>query len=397
MQKLVSVIGLGYVGLPLSICIANQGFKVIGVDSNSTKVKEINSGKSVIEDVLDIQVREVINSGFFKATTEYGESADSEIFLICVPTPLNYDGTPDLSFLMDAVIALGSIIKKNSMVIIESTVSPGTTTQKLVPILERISGLSINDLDIAFSPERVDPSNKNWTLENTPKIVAGLTLQSRTRAVGFYKNFVNDVIECESIEVAEASKLLENSFRLVNISFINEFAIFCNKLGLSVSQVISAASSKPYGFMPFYPSAGAGGHCIPVDPLYLLNSAHENGIELGLIDLANKINHEMPKHHVRRAEGKIGNLKNKRVLIVGVAYKPNVSDIRETPAESLMAELKNKGALVYWHDELVKEWNGSTSTPLNSAFDLAIIVTLHDYIEIKMLGEVPIINTKESV
>ena len=279
----------------------------------------------------------------------------------------------------------------------ESTVGPGTTRDFLVPILEQGSGLSKEDFYVAFSPERIDPLNKNWNIKNTPKIVAGLTEKSKVMAIEFYSKFIDNVIPVESLEVAETAKLLENSFRLVNISFINEISIFCKRLGIDVNDVINAASSKPYGFMPFYPSIGVGGHCIPVDPVYLANKADQIGIETRFIDLAVQINKEMPAYFVDRAEEKIGDLKGKKVLVVGVSYKPNVADVRETPVGELIKGLAKRDAEVSWHDDLVKEWNGENSVALSSDFDLAIIATPHDYLDLTKLGEVPILNTRGSI
>jgi UDP-N-acetyl-D-glucosamine dehydrogenase len=239
--------------------------------------------------------------------------------------------------------------------------------------------------------------NYKWTIKNTPKIVAGLTTESKNSAVRFYSEFIDEIIECDSVEVAETAKLLENSFRFINISFINEISIFCHKLGIDVNAVIKAASSKPYGFMPFYPSVGVGGHCIPVDPIYLANAAKTLGVPTRFINLAEQINHEMPIYFVDRAEEKLDGLKNKKILVVGVAYKPNIADIRESPAKLLIAGLKQKGAQVFWHDDLVKEWNGEESVALSNKYDLAILATPHDYLDLTKLGDVPILNTRGSI
>lgn len=224
--------------------------------------------------------------------------------------------------------------------------------------------------------------------------MAGLTSKSRKRAVGFYSKFIDQVVECESLEVAETAKLLENSFRLINISFMNEMSVFCQKLGVDVNQVVKAAATKPYGFMPFYPSIGIGGHCIPVDPLYLSNKALEIGVPTKLIDLAAHINQEMPQYYVEKAAEKLGGLKGKKILVLGVSYKPNVSDVRETPVTALIAGLNQKGAQVFWHDELVKEWNGENSVPFGTNYDLAILATPHDYLDLTKLGDLPILNTR---
>lgn len=393
----LGVIGQGYVGLPLSLAAAKSGFHVIGIDLDVNKVNKLNSGRSISEDVLDELVSEQVKLGRYIATNSYDDVAFVEIIIICVPTPLDSNGKPDLSILEQAVISFAKFLKKGSLVILESTVEPGTTRDFLIPLLESKSGLSRDEFDVAFSPERTDPGNKKWNLTNTPKIVAGFTVKSRKRAVDFYTKFVTTVVECESLEVAEIAKLLENSFRLINISFINEISIFCDKIGIDVKSVIRAASTKPYGFLPFYPSIGIGGHCIPVDPLYLSNKAREIGAPIKIIELAAQINQGIPEYFVEVAEKMLGELKSKKILVIGVAYKPNVSDVRETPSEVLITALKRRGARIDWHDELVKEWNGSKSVPLSADYDLAILATPHDYLDLTMLGNVPILNTHGSI
>ena len=397
MIKQISVIGQGYVGLPLALAACGAGYTVVGIDNNETKIKELQSGNSDIEDVLSINISNYLKSDKYKPTLEYNEVSNSSIILICVPTPLSENHSVDLSAVEGAAKEVSKYLNKNSIVIMESTVGPGTTRDFLVPILEQGSGLSKEDFYVAFSPERIDPLNKNWNIKNTPKIVAGLTEKSKVMAIEFYSKFIDNVIPVESLEVAETAKLLENSFRLVNISFINEISIFCQRLGIDVNDVINAAASKPYGFMPFYPSVGVGGHCIPVDPVYLANKADQIGIETRFIDLAVQINKEMPGYFVGRAEEKLGGLKGKKVLVVGVSYKPNVADVRETPVDVLVKGLSERGAEVSWHDDLVKEWNGKKSVPLSNNFDLAILATPHDYIDLKKLGSVPILDTRSSI
>ena len=238
--------------------------------------------------------------------------------------------------------------------------------------------------------------NKKFTIKNTPKLVAGLTSEAAIKAKEFYSKFINQVDVCESLEVAETAKLLENSFRLVNISFINELAMFCQIIGIDVNDVIKAASTKPYGFMPFYPSVGVGGHCIPVDPLYLAQAARAVGAPTRFIELADEVNLAMPTYFVGRASEMLGGLKDKKVLVIGVSYKPNVADVRETPVEALINGLKKSGAVVSWHDDLVKSWNGQASVALGSGFDLAILATPHDYLDLSLLGSVPVLNTRGS-
>ena len=396
MATQISVIGQGYVGLPLALAICNAGYSTIGIDSSVFRISELQSSKSGIEDISDNEIATALASGKYKPTTDYSEIRNSNVILICLPTPLTKNNLPDLSAVESSAKELSNYLQKDSLVILESTVEPGTTRDFFVPILEKSSGLSRDNFNVAFSPERIDPLNKNWNIKNTPKIVAGLTEKAKILAVDFYSKFIDTVVSVDSIEVAETAKLLENSFRLVNISFINEISIFCEKLGLEINDVIKAASTKPYGFMPFYPSIGAGGHCIPVDPIYLSNSANRLGVKSRFIDLASQVNNEMPEHVVRRAEEKLFGLKGKNILVVGVSYKSNVADVRETPVARLIEGLINKGANVSWHDDLVKEWNSEKSVTLSSDFDLAIIATPHDYLDLTKLGNVPILNTRGS-
>jgi UDP-N-acetyl-D-glucosamine dehydrogenase len=396
-MQLISVIGQGYVGLPLSLAAAGSGFKVAGVDVNQNTVKQLNSGSTSLEDINLVDLRELLINGRYSATTDFSVISESSIILICVPTPLQANHKPDLSYLISAVKSVGKHLSKGSLVIIESTVAPGTTRGLVVPLLEKESNLKVNDFFVAFSPERIDPQNNTWNVKNTPKLLSGLTKEASVKATEFYSKFIDKIVECNSIEVAEMAKLLENSFRLVNISFINEISIICQKLGIDVTDVINAAATKPYGFMPFYPSIGVGGHCIPVDPIYLSDKAREIGVHARFINLADKINQEMPGYFVNRAEERFGGLEGKKVLVLGVSYKPNVADVRETPVEALILGLKEKGAKVSWHDDLVKEWNGDKSVPLSSDFDLAILATPHDYLDLSILGQVPILNTRSSI
>ena len=397
LKNQISVIGLGYVGLPLAVSAANAGFKVIGIDLDEVKVSEINKGKSQIEDINNDELAGLVRSGKLTAESNYSSIKYAEIVVICVPTPLLQSKLPDLSYVESVAKSIKGKLSEGSLVILESTVAPGTTRELLAPLLEFDFTMPERNYKLAFSPERIDPMNLNWKIKNTPKIVAGLTTESRNLAVKFYSEFIDEIIECESVEVAETAKLLENSFRFINISFINEISIFCQKLGIDVNEVIKAASSKPYGFMPFYPSVGVGGHCIPVDPIYLANAAQTLGVPNRFINLAEQINQEMPIYFVNRAEEKLGGLKNKKILVVGVAYKPNVADIRESPAKILIAGLNQKGAQVSWHDDLVKEWNGEKSVVLSSEYDLAILATPHTYLDLTKLGDVPILNTRGSI
>lgn len=396
MKDSLSVVGLGYVGLPLAVAAAKSGYKVTGIDLDEIKVSEINKGISQIEDINNVELTNLVKSGKIKAESNYASIADAEIVAICVPTPLLENKLPDLSYLESVAISIKGKLTEKSLLILESTVAPGTTREFLAPLLEFDFNKPEKNFKLAFSPERIDPMNLNWTIKNTPKIVAGLTSESKNLAVQFYSRFIDEVIECESVEVAETAKLLENSFRFINISFINELSIYCQKLGININDVVKKAATKPYGFMPFYPSIGVGGHCIPVDPIYLSNAGKKIGASTRFIDLADQINQEMPGYFVGRAEEKLGGLRNKKVLVVGVAYKSNVADIRESPVKSLITGLKEKGAQVFWHDDLVKEWNGEKSVDLSSNYDLAIIATPHKNLDLIKLGSVPILNTRGS-
>jgi len=393
----ITVVGQGYVGLPLAIAAAEAGYKVFGFDSNSEKIVRLQSGKSVVEDVSDDSIVRNLSSNLYFPTTDHKSIGESEVVLICVPTPISKSFKPNLESLLTATATVGKNLRAKTLVIIESTIEPGTCRNILLPILLSESGLKSEEFGLAYSPERIDPSSRDWNITNTPKLVAGLTEQSSAMAKKFYKEFVGSITECASLEVAETAKLLENSFRFINITFINELAIYCEKTGIDIRNVIEAASTKPYGFMPFFPSVGVGGHCIPVDPMYLANAARVSGVSLQMIELAHDLNQRTAEFIVYRAEKKIGNLNGKRILVIGVAYKPNVVDVRETPVALLMQRLKQNGAYVFWHDDLVKVWNGENSTPLSNQFDLAIIANLHDYIDLTKLGKVEIVDSRSSL
>jgi UDP-N-acetyl-D-glucosamine dehydrogenase len=393
----VVVFGQGYVGLPLALAAVKSGFRVTGLDNNTERVFQITEGISPVEDITNEQLSTALKSGNFRVTTDPTFDSDVKVICICVPTPLDSNHKPDLTALDKAVTTAGKSLKPGMLVIVESTISPGTTRNMLLPILIKTSGLSEKEFHLAYSPERIDPLNKEWNIKNTPKLVAGLTDQAAKLAQEFYEKFIDQVVICPTVEVAETAKLLENSYRLVNISFINETSMFCQKIGVDVNEVVKAAATKPYGFMPFYPSVGVGGHCIPVDPIYLSDAAKSAGAASRFIDLADEINQAMPSYFVERAKQIIGGVKSKKILIIGLSYKPNVADVRESPVISLIEQLRKAGAEVSWHDELVKSWNGQESTPISAGFDLAIIATPHDYLELSALKDVPILNTRSSI
>jgi UDP-N-acetyl-D-glucosamine dehydrogenase len=392
----IAVVGQGYVGLPLALAAVEAKFNVIGIDTDVTKVELIQSGNSPVEDIENTDISNAIRSKMYEISSEFKSGDNVEVFLICVPTPLSENHEPDLDILKSATKSVGKVLKAGALVIIESTIQPGTTRNTIIPLLEKESGLKSNQFLVAYSPERIDPMNKKFNIKNTPKLVAGLTPEAAKKSKEFYSKFIDQVDICDSLEVAETAKLLENSFRLVNISFINELAMFCHKIGVDVNDVIKAASTKPYGFMPFYPSVGVGGHCIPVDPLYLAEAAREAGAPVRFIELADEINLAMPTYFVGRASEMLGGLKGKKVLVIGVSYKPNVADIRETPVEALISGLKKSGAVVSWHDDLVKSWNGENSVALGSGFDLVILATPHDYLDLRLLANTPLLNTRGS-
>jgi UDP-N-acetyl-D-glucosamine dehydrogenase len=392
---IICVVGQGYVGLPLSVELLRTNHKVIGIDKNTKLLSNLSNGISFINRSYESLLKESIKNQKYRISSDYKEIKKANVIIICLPTPLKKNFKPDLSYLEKFIDKASKFFETNALVILESTVSTGFTRTYIKSSVKK--SLSNLEIDLAFSPERIDPLNKKWDVKNTPKLVAGLTDKARDRAVEFYSKFIDTVIPCSSLEVAETAKLLENSFRLINISFINELAIFCNKIGIDVQEVIKAASTKPYGFMPFYPSVGIGGHCIPVDPVYLSHKAKEVGAPTSFIDLATKVNHEMPKYFVKRASQMLGKVKNKKVLVLGVSYKPNISDVRETPVEALIDGLRKKGAKVKWHDDIVKKWRGEKSAEITDKYDLAIIATPHDYFDLKKLGKTKILNTRSSI
>jgi len=397
LTKNIAVFGLGYVGLPLCIEAIKSGYKVFGVDVNLERIDRLKMGQSDIEGVNNDALLEFLESRKFEIVSEINSDQNIKIILICVPTPLDNRKKPDLSMLTSAVRNIGKVLTKGTLVIVESTIEPGTTRNIILPILEKESGLSRDQFELTFSPERIDPNNNVWQISNTPKLVAGLTTESAQSAAEFYSSFVSQIEVASSLEAAEAAKLLENSFRLINISFVNEFRIFCEKLGIDVLEVIRLAATKPYGFMPFYPSIGVGGHCIPIDPMYLANKATEIGAPSKMINLAYEINSEIPEYISSLAEKKIGRLVGKKIIVIGITYKPNISDMRETQVSNLISALEKKGSIVKWHDQFVQDWKGSKSVPLSSDYDLAIVATKHDYIDISKLGSIPILNTSGSI
>ena len=390
----IAIVGQGYVGLPLAVKSAESNFKVWGIESKESKLMLLEKGKSYIEGVSEKAIQYLLANGNYNPTSSYKKISECKIVVICVPTPLDMFGKPDTSLVEMAAKQVSPYLSKNTLVILESTVEPGFTRNKFVSYILEFNDLDVQDLAFAFSPERIDPNNKVWTIENTPKIVAGLNHDASIQARDFYARFIQKIYIAESIEVAEMAKLLENSFRLINISFINEFAKICETLEIDVLDVIQAASTKPYGFMPFYPGLGVGGHCIPVDPVYLATAAKNLGLNTDMIDQAILINNDIPKYFVTRAERLLKTLKNKRILVIGVAYKSNISDVRDTPARQLIVELESKGAIVSWHDDLVQEWNSTKSVKISKNFDLAILANPHDGMDLSSLSDMPVLDSR---
>ncbi len=384
----VAVIGQGYVGLTIS-AYAAEHFEIIGFDSNQFIVDQLNSGKSHIEGVESALLSKWLQAGRYRATTHGSDIRDCKLVIIAVPTPLTSDRKPDLSFIDAACKTIGQNVSEPVLVINESTSFPGTLRSFIKPKIEEYSSKKIDHL-YAISPERVDPGRSDFNQKNTPRLYAGLTTDASVKTRDFYSKFCDNLVEVSSPEVAEAAKLFENTFRQVNIALVNEFAQIAHSLGISVYETLDAANTKPYGFMKFTPSAGVGGHCIPVDPTYLAAVAEEHGAPATFIRRANEVNLEMSAYIVRRvSEDNDGSLQGKNVLVVGVAYKPNVADVRETAAELVIEHLRKQGAVVSWHDEVVGSWKGESSAPLHGA-DIAVVVTKHDSVdEKKILASAP--------
>jgi len=378
--KNVTVVGQGYVGLPIAVRAAQFGHKVIGYDIDSSKISSLKLGKTNFSDITVSQILDLQSSGNLCFTTELDNKIRTDIYVIAVPTPLDSKHQPDLSMLESACTMISRFIQPNTLVINESTSFIGTLRNFVKTSIENKS--SLVDLEFAVAPERIDPSSEIWNISNTPRIVAGLTKAASDKVLEFYNTICSDVHQVSSPEVAEASKLIENTFRLVNISLINELSEIADKLGFSIHESIKAASTKPFGFMPFFPSVGIGGHCIPVDPSYLQYSAETAGVKSDFINLANRINLSMPKNIANRIKSEMGgDLVNKKIQLVGISYKPNVSDLRESPALSLMEELIKHGAIIKWFDPLVGEYKDQKSSPLDPDIDLGLIVAPHDTID----------------
>ena len=372
----VAIIGQGYVGLTIAIGAAGAGHEVIGLDLNSELVSQLNSGISHIEGISDSALMSSLSTSKYIASTDASVINGCDVVVIAVPTPLTEARDPDLSFVHAAVALIQNNVKTPTLVINESTSYPGTLRKE---IAGRITGITHL---YASSPERVDPGNTQWDTKNTPRLIGGITPEAVSKAKEFYSSFCDTVIEVSSPEVAEAAKIFENTFRQVNIALVNEFAQIADALGISGREVLEAAATKPYGFMEFNPGPGVGGHCIPVDPTYLAYVANEVGVPATFIKRANEVNLDMPAYVVKRVIAGAGGLvKGKSVVVVGVSYKANVADTRETPAALIIDLLREAGAVVTWHDPLVGSWRGEESSVLGAP-EVSVVVTKHDVVSV---------------
>jgi UDP-N-acetyl-D-glucosamine dehydrogenase len=375
-SRILAIIGQGYVGLPLAMAAVDAGWTVIGIDNFEAKVAQINSGKSPIEDISDIQLQTALASGAYRASFDFSSIAKASVITICVPTPLDEKREPDLSLLQSAAAAIGPFVSNETLVVSESTSYPGTLRDIIIPTVDSLKPKNSIKVYYASAPERVNPGDPVWNQKNTPRLVGAVDAASQVKALAFYESICDVAVSVSSPEVAEAAKLLENTFRLVNIALVNEFTQLCASTGISVHEIIDAASSKPYGFMPFRPGVGVGGHCIPVDPLYLTWWARQNGGRAEFVETADSINHAMPKYIAQRALELVeASVIKPRILILGVAYKSGVSDVRETPVSEIRNHLIAFGAEVAWHDPLVPIWEGSKPVDLSWKCDIAILAT----------------------
>jgi UDP-N-acetyl-D-glucosamine dehydrogenase len=411
----VGVVGLGYVGLPLIVELARSGFRATGIDLDERKIAAINRGESYIKDVPTSDVADLQSAGRLSATSDASVIGSLDTLNICVPTPLRKTKDPDLSYVVSAVEMIAAHLRPGQLVILESTTYPGTTDEVVRPILERRGLVAGRDFFLAFSPERVDPGNATWTTKNVPKVVGGITPVCTRLARELYTGSIDHVVEVSSPKVAEMVKLLENTFRAVNIGLVNELALMCDRLRINVWEVVDAAATKPFGFMAFYPGPGLGGHCIPIDPFYLSWKVKEVGFEARFIELAGHVNGNMPHHVVTKIADALNShakaVRGSTVLVLGVSYKRDIDDFRESPALDVMAELERKGAHVIYHDPYVphvaaREWSVGreiTSVPLTQAAlrdaDCVVILTDHrvfDYDAIRRQARL-IVDTRNAI
>jgi UDP-N-acetyl-D-glucosamine dehydrogenase len=382
----LAIIGQGYVGLPLAMAAVDAGWNVVGVDVIEAKVGEINLGLSPVEDVSNSQLKSAIESGAYFATTDFSSVSKASVITICVPTPLDDKREPDLSLLRSAATAIAPHVISETLVVSESTSYPGTLREVIIPIINGLKPHGATGISFASAPERVNPGDPVWNQRNTPRLVGAIDEASQEKALTFYNSICDSVISVSTPEVAEASKLLENTFRLVNIALVNEFTQLCSSSGISVHEVIDAAATKPYGFFKFTPGVGVGGHCIPVDPLYLTWWGRQKNSPASIVEISDSINNKMPQYVAKCALKLIEPAAEKpKVLILGVAYKPGVADVRETPASELRRKLIELGAEVAWHDPLVEYWENTKCVSNDWDCDIAIVVTMQPGIQIDSL------------
>jgi UDP-N-acetyl-D-glucosamine dehydrogenase len=388
----VAVIGLGYVGLPLALVFAEAGVEVVGIEAVTSRCEQVNAGVSYIGDVADDHLKRVVDSGHLRATTDYAASEICDACIICLPTPLNSNREPDLTLVTDATRELAGHLRRGQLITLESTTYPGTTRDVLAPILEEVSGLKAGvDFFLAFSPERVDPGRTDYTTKTTPKVIGGLTPACTARALEVYGAAIDHLVPASTPEVAEMTKLLENIFRSVNIALVNELAMLCDRMKIDIWEVLDAAASKPFGFMKFQPGPGLGGHCIPVDPFYLSWKAREFDFWTEFIELAGKVNENMPYFCVekllRALNAQRKSLNGARVLVLGVAYKADIDDLRESPALKVIRQLEVHGANIAYHDAFVPELRqfGLASVPIDdgslATYDAVLILTAHSTVD----------------
>jgi UDP-N-acetyl-D-glucosamine dehydrogenase len=399
----IGVVGLGYVGLPLALEFARAGLRVTGFDVDQAKVGHVNAGRSYVPDVPGHDLADVVHSGHLSATSETSRFAEMDVIDICVPTPLRKTKDPDLSYVVEAVESVAACLKRGQLIILESTTYPGTTDEVVQPMLEA-GGLKAGvDFYLAFSPERIDPGNPNYTTRTIPKVVGGIDPESTAMAAALYALVVEQIVPVTSTRVAEMVKLLENTFRAVNIGLVNELALMCRKMNIDVWEVIDAARTKPFGFMPFYPGPGLGGHCIPVDPFYLSWKARQTGFECRFIELAGHVNGAMPEYVVQRVADALNTVRKaingSHIHLFGVAYKPDVNDLRESPALDVIELLMQRGAIVSYTDPFIGrlEHSGSSLThvpfgdAVQKAHDCVVITTNHSQFDYARLAELPLV------
>ena len=375
----VAILGQGYVGLTLAMGASKVGVEVVGYDTNKQLISNLALGKTDIPGVNLLTLKDLIINKKYLPTTDFTLTQGAKILIIAVPTPLDKHRNPDLSFITSISELIAEKFESDALVINESTSYPGTLRNVIKPIIDKSK---LAKFRYVSAPERVDPANENWDLQNTPRVVCGINEEATIQAINFYSKFCNTVHRASSVEVAEASKIFENTFRQINIALVNEFSNIASNLDFSAYDAIQSASTKPFGFMPFYPSIGVGGHCIPIDPSYLSYVSQKFGIETKFINLANDTNLLMAKNVALRIQKKLGgSLLNKKIQIAGITYKQDVPDMREAPALKLITELKNLGANVSWHDPLIKYYGGEHSEEINKDIDLGLIVSPHSVID----------------